>query len=57
MSRRYEVPPSGNSKASLLSPETIDKIHALHAEGKGICEIARILGLSRKQVSRVLGDG
>jgi hypothetical protein len=56
LSRRYEVPPTGNSKTSLLTPETISRIHDLHDEGKGPVEIGRVLGISRKQVARVVAE-
>jgi hypothetical protein len=39
-----------------LTPEIIGRIHDLRAEGKGVCEIARALDISRKQVARVLAE-
>jgi hypothetical protein len=52
LSRRYEGPPSGNSKTSLLTSDARGRILALHAEGKGPVKIGRLLDLLRKAVAR-----
>jgi len=54
--RRYTVQPSGNSRASLLTSETIKRIHALDRETKGVDRIGLVTGISRKQVARVLAE-
>jgi hypothetical protein len=56
LTRRYAVQPEGNSRSSLLTSEVIQRIHDLHREGKGPVEIAAIVGVSRKQVARVLAE-
>src|SRR5262249_34437798 len=41
-----------------ITPELREKVAALHAEGKGPCEIGRATGLGRKQAARILeGQG
>lgn len=54
LSRTYEATPTGNGRASLLTPEIRTRIFALYGEGKKPAQIARELGLGRKQVSRVI---
>jgi DNA invertase Pin-like site-specific DNA recombinase len=39
-----------------VTSEATERIVALHREGKGPVEIARIVGLGRHQVSRVIAD-
>jgi len=57
LSRCYAVEPTGNGRASLVTPETVRKIHELHGQGKSFTEIGRLLGLGRKQVRQVVNGG
>jgi len=56
LTRCYAVQPSGNSRASLRTSDIIQRIHDLYCEGKGPIEIAATLGISRKQVARVIAE-
>jgi hypothetical protein len=54
LTRRYEVEPTGNSRASLVTPDIENEIHRMADDGKGPTEIGRAFGLGRKQVERLL---
>jgi DNA invertase Pin-like site-specific DNA recombinase len=54
LTRRYEVEPTGNSRASLVTPEVQKEIRRMADDGKKPTEIGRAVGLGRKQVERIL---
>lgn len=57
LSRVYAVQPTGNGRASLITPEVADRIRELHGQGKSFTEIGNTLGLGRKQVRQVVNGG
>jgi hypothetical protein len=56
LSRTYEVEPTGNGRASLITAEVLVRIQQLAERGMGATKIGKRLGIGRNQVRRVLRE-